>query len=159
MQNAKKYTTFHPRCGTTFIFFLLFISIIIFSGLFSVISVGAGQHFVVKHILAIVIKILLTFPVTAFSYELIKFSGKYSENLFGKILSYPGMLLQRLTTKEPDEHQLEVALASIKMVLFLEDKYNLKEATEKIITLDEVDIKALAEVEISNLHIKDFLEN
>ena len=154
VENAKKYKTFHPRCGTTFIFFLLFISIIIFSALFTVISVGANQHF-----LAILIKIALTFPVAGLSYELIKISGKYANTLWGKILSYPGMLLQRLTTKEPDDQQLEVALASIKMVLFLEEKYNLKDAKEKVIAIDEVDIKNLSEVEVSNLQIRDFLEH
>ncbi len=68
------------------------------------------------------------------------------------------MLLQKLTTKEPDDSQLEVALSSIKAVLFLEEKYNLKEAKEKTITVDEVDFHLLSDIENSNFKLKDFLE-
>ena len=73
-------------------------------------------------------------------------------------MASPGMLLQKLTTKEPDEKQLEVALSSIKAVLFLEEKYNLKEAKKKIITLDEVDIMTLQDIESTNTTLKEFLE-
>jgi hypothetical protein len=76
----------------------------------------------------------------------------------GYVLSYPGRLLQRLTTKEPDDSQLEVALASIKAVLFLEEKYNLKSAETKTITVDEIDFSQLSDIESSNLKLKDFIE-
>ena len=158
IENARKYPTFHPRCGTTFIFFLLFISIILFAGLFVFIKVPENFPFVVRHIIAILIKIALTFPVAGISYELIKKVGAICDTPIGKFISFPGMLLQRLTTKEPDDQQLEVALASIKAVLFLEDKFNLKDAKDKIVKLEEIDIENLKDIDSGSLQLKDFLE-
>jgi uncharacterized protein YqhQ len=68
------------------------------------------------------------------------------------------MLLQKLTTKEPDDQQLEVALSSIKAVLYLEDKFNLKSATTKVLQLEEVDIRNIQEIESTNSTLKEFLE-
>ena len=107
---------------------------------------------------AIGIKIVLTFPVAGISYEIIKKVGAICDTKLGKIISYPGMLLQRLTTKEPDDKQLEVALASIKAVLYLEDKFNLKEAKNKIVKLEEIDLDDLSDVDMGSLKLKDFIE-
>jgi uncharacterized protein YqhQ len=107
---------------------------------------------------AVLFKVVLMLPVAGISYELIKTAGKCSDTWWAKIMSYPGMMLQKLTTKEPDDAQLEVALTSIRAVLFLEDKYNLKEAHQKVITLDEVDIESIADIEVTNSTLKDFLE-
>ncbi len=156
--NAKKYTTLHPRCGTSFMFFLLFISIALFSAIFALVPIGVGQPIIIKHVMAILFKMSLMLPVAGVSYEVIKFAGKHSNNFACKALSIPGMMLQKLTTKEPDDKQLEVALASIKAVLFLEEKYNLKEADKKILTLEEVDINELSDIENSNSTLNDFLE-
>ncbi|MCT4640907.1 MAG: DUF1385 domain-containing protein [Bacteriovoracaceae bacterium] len=158
VENAKKYTTLHPRCGTSFIFFLLFISIILFSVIFTIVPIGQGLPVILKHLSAILFKIVCMFPVAGISYEVIKFAGKHSNNVVCKGLSFPGMMLQKLTTKEPDDQQLEVALASIKAVLSLEEKYNLKEASKKVLTLEEVDIEKLSDIENSNSSLKDFLE-
>jgi uncharacterized protein YqhQ len=159
VENAKKYPTFHPRCGTTFIFFLMFISIILFAVIFALIPVGVGAPVIIKHLYAILFKVCLTLPIAGISYELIKFLGKNPNSAVGKTLSYPGKLLQKLTTKEPDDTQLEIALASIKAVLFLEDKYNLKEADKKLITVDEKDFIGLREIESGDLKLRDFLEH
>lgn len=156
--NAKKHPTFHPRCGTTFIFFLMFVSIILFAIIFALIPVGTNSPVILKHLYAILFKVALTFPIAGISYELIKFLGKNPDSTFGKALSWPGKMLQKLTTKEPDETQLEIALASIKAVLFLEEKYNLKDANSKTITVDEIDLRDLNEIENSNFKLKDFLE-
>jgi uncharacterized protein YqhQ len=158
VENARKYTTFHPRCGTTFIFFLLFISIILFAIIFAFITVGEGQPVVIKHLMAIGLKIILTIPIAGISYELIKLVGKRSDTFYGKIMSFPGLMLQRLTTREPDDEQLEVALISIRTTLYLEEKYNLKEVSEKAFAVEEMDVQSLAEIESSNLKLKDFLE-
>jgi uncharacterized protein YqhQ len=158
VENARKYPTFHPRCGTTFVFFLLFISIILFSGIFAVIPIGKNHPFLLRHIEAIIFKIFLSFPIAGVSYEVLKLMGKRSSSMLGRVISYPGMMLQRLTTREPDDEQLEVALASIKAVLFLEDKYNLKEAEKRVITRDEVDVSDYIEISGSNLALDDFLE-
>lgn len=158
VENARKFTTLHPRCGTSFIFFLLFISIIIFSVLFAIVPIGEGLPKILKHLVAIVVKIGLMIPVAGISYEIIKFAGKNAGNPLCRALSFPGMMLQKLTTKEPDDKQLEVALASIKAVLFLEEKYKLKTATEKVLTLEEVDVADLSAIENSSGKLSDFLE-
>ncbi len=159
VENARKFPTFHPRCGTTFIFFLMFVSIILFAIIFAIIPIGIGQPVLIKHLYAMLFKVALTFPIAGISFELIKFVGKNHTNFIGAVISYPGQLLQKLTTKEPTDDQLEIALASIKAVLQLEDKYNLKDADKKVVTLEEIDLKNLQEVESGNLKLKDFLEN
>ena len=136
----------------------MFVSIILFAIIFALIPIGTISQIILKHLYAILFKVALTFPIAGISYELIKFLGKNPDSKFGKVLSYPGKMLQKLTTKEPDDSQLEIALASIKAVLFLEEKYNLKEASEKKITVDEIDMRSLSDIENSNFNLKDFLE-
>lgn len=108
VENAKTFRTQHPRCGTNFLFIVMFTSIILFS-LF-----GWPNPFV-----RIVMRIVSIPIVAGISYEMIRFLGKYN-NIFTKIVAYPGMILQNLTTKEPDDEQLEVALTALKAVV--EDK-------------------------------------
>ncbi len=158
VENAKKFTTLHPRCGTSFIFFLILISIILFSAVFTLIPVGVNLPPLLRHVVAVLFKVALMLPVAGISYELIKTAGKCSDKWWAKAMSAPGMLLQKLTTKEPDDQQLEVALSSIKAVLFLEEKFNLKAATAKIIDLEEIDIKNIHEIETTNSTLKEFLE-
>jgi len=158
VENARKFTTLHPRCGTSFIFFLILISILLFSAVFTLIPIGANLPPIPRHIVAVLFKVALMLPVAGISYELIKTAGKCSDKWWSKAMSAPGMMLQKLTTKEPDEMQLEVALSSIKAVLFLEDKYNLKDAKAKILNLEEIDILNIHEIETTNSTLKEFLE-
>jgi uncharacterized protein YqhQ len=158
VENARKFTTLHPRCGTSFVFFLILISIVLFSAVFTVIPVGTGLPPILRHVVAVLFKVVLMLPVAGISYELIKFSGKCSDQWWAKAMAAPGMLLQKLTTKEPDDQQLEVALSSIKAVLYLEDKFNLKDAKTRVIQLEEVDIKHLTDIEATNTGLNNFLE-
>lgn len=158
VENAKKFTTLHPRCGTSFVFFLILISIVLFSAVFTLIPIGTNLPSILRHVVAVLFKVALMLPVAGISYELIKASGKCADQWWARAMAAPGMLLQKLTTKEPDDQQLEVALSSIKAVLFLEDKYNLKEAQAKVLTLDEIDIKSLQDIESTNSSLKEFLE-
>lgn len=158
VENARKFSTLHPRCGTSFIFFLILISIVLFSAVFTLIPVGANLPPILRHVVAVLFKVVLMLPVAGISYELIKVAGKCSTRWWARMMSAPGMMLQKLTTKEPDDHQLEVALSSIKAVLFLEDKYNLKDATAKVLNLEEIDIQSLTDIETTNSTLKEFLE-
>lgn len=158
VENARKFTTLHPRCGTSFVFFLILISIILFSAVFTLVPVGANLPGILRHVVAVLFKVVLMLPVAGISYELIKASGKCSDQWWARAMAAPGMLLQKLTTKEPDDQQLEVALSSIRAVLHLEEKFNLKEAKEKILKLEEVDIKSINDIEPSNSTLKEFLE-
>lgn len=105
VENARKFGRLHPRCGTNFLFIVMFTSIILFS------FFGWPNP-----ILRIIMRIVCVPIVAGISYEIIRFLGKYN-NKFTKIVAYPGMMLQKFTTKEPDDEQLEVALAALKAVI------------------------------------------
>ena len=111
VENVRKQSRFHPRCGTSFIFVILIISVVISSA----ISVTWPQ-LRDQTVLWIAIKILILPLITGISYEFIKYAGRH-ENIFVKILSAPGLWMQKLTTKEPDDDMIEVALASFKAVI------------------------------------------
>lgn len=110
-ENVKKQSRFHPRCGTSFIFVIIIISVIISSA----ISVAAPQ-LRDQTIIWMAIKILILPLITGLSYEFIKYAGRH-DNIFVRILAAPGLWMQWLTTKEPDEDMIEVAIASFKAVI------------------------------------------
>lgn len=104
VHNVMRSSRLHKRCGTSFLFFVMFVSII----LFFFIRVDSLP-------LKLVLRILLIPVIAGISYEIIRLAGR-SDNLFVRIISAPGMLLQRLTTKEPDESMAEVAIKSVEAV-------------------------------------------
>jgi uncharacterized protein YqhQ len=106
VDNVKKYSTRHPRCGTSFILFVMIVSILIFSLL--------GRPDLLQRI---IYKIMLLPVVAGISYEAIRFTGKYSHSKFVQVLSWPGLLLQKITTREPSDDQIEVAIAAMKKVI------------------------------------------
>ena len=101
VENVKKQSRLHPRCGTNFIFLTMFVSILLYT------FTGWGNF-----IERIIIRIVLLPVVAGISYEVIKWLGR-SESKFSKIIAYPGLMLQKLTTKEPDDMQIEVAIKSL----------------------------------------------
>ncbi|MDU7905105.1 MAG: DUF1385 domain-containing protein, partial [Peptostreptococcaceae bacterium] len=105
VENAKKFTTLHPRCGTNFLFIVMITSIILFS------FFGWPNP-----LIRIIMRILCVPIVAGISYEIIKLLGKY-DNKLTRFVAYPGMMLQKFTTREPDDKQLEVALEALKAVL------------------------------------------
>ncbi|EQK44617.1 DUF1385 domain-containing protein [Paraclostridium bifermentans] len=105
VENARKFKTQHPRCGTNFLFIVMFTSIILFS------FFGWPNP-----IIRIIMRIVCVPIVAGISYEIIKLLGKYN-NILTRIVAYPGMMLQKLTTKEPDDKQLEVALKALDSVI------------------------------------------
>ncbi|SKA86772.1 Uncharacterized conserved protein YqhQ [Paucidesulfovibrio gracilis DSM 16080] len=111
---ARQYSRLHPRCGTAFLLFVLALSIILFTVLVPLLlMIWAPEHFVLKHLYIVALKLLLMVPVSSLSYELIRFSGKFHRNVLCRMLCWPGLLLQGLTTKEPDDAQIEVAIAAL----------------------------------------------
>ncbi|WP_102401456.1 DUF1385 domain-containing protein [Haloimpatiens massiliensis] len=101
-ENAKKFSRFHPRCGTNFLFLVMIVSILIFS--------LTGWNSIVERM---VYRIILLPLISGITYEIVRWLGK-SSNKLSKILAYPGLQLQRLTTREPDLEQLEVAITALK---------------------------------------------
>lgn len=102
VENVRKHRRFHPRCGTSFIFIVLFISIIVFS----VFRVPWDVLW-----LRVLVKVAVLPVIVAIAYEIIKLAGRY-DNVFTKIVSAPGLWIQRLTTREPDDGQIECAIAA-----------------------------------------------
>jgi len=104
VHNVMRSSRIHKRCGTSFLFFVMFVSII----LFFFIRVDSP-------LLRLGLRILLIPVIAGISYEIIRLAGR-TDNIFVRIISAPGMLLQRLTTKEPDESMAEVAIKSVEAV-------------------------------------------
>ncbi|NLJ41588.1 MAG: DUF1385 domain-containing protein [Clostridiales bacterium] len=100
VENAREFTTLHPRCGTAFLLIVMVIGIVVFSFL-------KWDNMILR----LVMKLLLLPIVAGISYEILKWAGA-SDSKLVKIIMYPGLMLQRLTTKEPDDEQLEVAIYS-----------------------------------------------
>ena len=115
VHNVMRSSRLHKRCGTSFIFFVLFVSIILFFFI-------RVDNVVEK----VVLRVLLMPVVAGISYEIIRLAGR-SDNLFIRILSAPGMWIQRMTTKEPDESMAEVAIAAVEAVFdwkkYLQDNF------------------------------------
>jgi len=104
VHNVMRSSRLHRRCGTSFIFFVLFVSIVLF---FFIRVENPVQR--------VVLRILLMPVVAGISYEIIRLAGR-SENILVRIISAPGMLIQRMTTKEPDREMAEVAIAAVEAV-------------------------------------------
>lgn len=105
VENVRKQSRFHPRCGTSFLFVVIIISTLITS------------LFTWKNVLTrLVIRLLLVPVIVGVSYEINRFVGRH-DNLLSKILTFPGLFLQRFTTVEPDDSMIEVAIRSIEAVI------------------------------------------
>jgi uncharacterized protein YqhQ len=105
VSNAKNFSRFHPRCGTSFILIVTLISILLF-------SVMPGLEFFTR----LAYRILLIPVIGAISYEVLKLSDRYRKSKIMKVLIAPGLGLQYLTTRKPDEKMIEVALEAVKKV-------------------------------------------
>ncbi len=105
VENVKKYKRFHPRCGTSFLVIVMIVSIIVFSFI-------SWENMYTR----LLYRLLLLPVVAGLSYELIKIAGRH-DNWFTRIISAPGVWLQHLTTREPDDDMIEVALTALKAVI------------------------------------------
>ncbi len=107
VENARTKSTLHPRCGTSFLMFVMAISILVFS------LVPSTVPFAVKFLARVVLIPL----IAGLAYEVIRFSARHLSNPVCRLLTRPGMLLQKITTKEPDDLQLAVAITALKEAL------------------------------------------
>ncbi|HHZ16132.1 MAG TPA: DUF1385 domain-containing protein [Peptococcaceae bacterium] len=105
-ENARKHSRLHPRCGTSFLLFVMVISILVFS--------LTGDTDIWTRLIS---RVLLLPVVAGVSYEFLKLTGKYQHVGMMRMLSLPGLYLQKLTTREPDDSQLEVAIFALQKVL------------------------------------------
>lgn len=112
VENVRKMSRFHPRCGTAFMFVMIIISVLVSSALVLIFPALAE----VNRVLWILVKLAILPLVMGLGYEFIKFAGKHDNGIV-KVLSYPGLLMQRITTVEPTDDIIEVAIESIKAVI------------------------------------------
>lgn len=110
VENVKKQTRFHPRCGTSFLVLVMIVSVVVFL----IIGAFIGPEATVLE--KILWRIIMLPFVAGISYELIKIAGRH-DNKLTRIISAPGVWLQHFTTREPDESQIEVAIAAFKAVV------------------------------------------
>jgi uncharacterized protein YqhQ len=115
---AAGYSRLHPRCGTTFLLFVLAISIFLHAlAVPALLLAWTPENAVLKHTVIIFFKLLLMAPISALAYEAIRSSARIRNPLLGGLLRGPGLLLQTLTTREPDEGQLQVGLVALREAL------------------------------------------
>ncbi len=105
-EGTRGFTTLHPRCGTSFLFFVMLISIFVFALLGRPEDIGDRLQ-----------RLAFVPVIGGLAYEAIKLSGKYGKVWFLQPVIFPGLMLQKITTKRPDDSQLEVSMASLKAVL------------------------------------------
>jgi uncharacterized protein YqhQ len=111
--NARRFSRLHPRCGTAFLLVVLLISIFVFAASFPLLPRLAEAAWL-NQAAQIGIKILFMLPIAGISYEIIKLAGKRGGKGFWGLMLWPGLQMQRLTTKEPSDEQIEIALAALK---------------------------------------------
>lgn len=111
VENSRKQSRFHPRCGTSFLLFVMVVSIVVFS------------IFKLQGFLWIALSRILLLPLIAgISYEMIRFSARHADRAWLRVVIQPGLWLQRLTTREPSDDQIEVAITALKEALQVEER-------------------------------------
>jgi len=118
VENVKKYSRLHPRCGTSFVIIVFIIAVFIFSLVDYFVKTNFNFY---PFYLRLICHLSVLPFIASVSYEILRFSGKNSNNIFGKLIAWPGIQLQRITTKEPDEKQIEVAIEALKSALEIEN--------------------------------------
>lgn len=113
-ETAGKQSRLHPRCGTTFMLFVMAISILLHAVLVPlVLTFWKPGHIVIEHTGIVVFKLFLMIPISALAYEAIRYAAKIESGMIAFVLRAPGMLLQKLTTREPEASQIEVAMVAL----------------------------------------------
>lgn len=137
VENAQKMTTVHDRCGTTFMFIVMLVSVVIFSivGIFEPYMASLGKW---KTVILFASRIILLPIVMGISYEMLKTMAKY-DNILVRILKFPGLMLQKLTTKQPDDSMVECAITAFNTVMAMdadptipEKRFDTKKPYEKV---------------------------
>lgn len=120
VENVKKQSRFHPRCGTSFLVVIMIISIFVVSFMTWVLSLIPGVA-ALPHLAAALVRVLAKLIILPFivsiTYELNRWVGRHDENLLARIVAWPGKQLQHITTSEPDDGMIECAIESVKLVI------------------------------------------
>lgn len=119
VENAKTHPTLHPRCGTSFIIIVLLSSIMVFMIVFPLLPAFHPNRWI-NAIIQVGVKLPLMLPIAGVSYEFLRWSAKHLDNPVIGLLVKPGLWLQHITTREPDDEQLEIGLISLRKALWRE---------------------------------------
>lgn len=123
VQTARGFQPMHPRCGTTFLIMVIALSILVFALVFPALIWLVGEPTGISwldHIIYILIKLPLLFPIAGLAYEFQRLTSRFLDRWWARALAWPGMFVQRMTTRPPTDDQLEVALASLHKTLWRE---------------------------------------
>ena len=118
VENVRKQTRLHPRCGTSFLFVVVFLSILVFS-VASILLAPVTPTFdsgILNALVRVAMKLVLLPLVVGIAYEINRIVGRY-DNWFTRAISAPGMWLQYITTREPDDSMIEVGIAALSAVI------------------------------------------
>lgn len=129
MDNCRKMTRLHPRCGTSFAIVVLIVSLVIFT----FIPRPPIEPKALQALVRFLIEIPAVFVISGISYEAIRLAGRFRNTLWVNALFFPGLMTQYLTTREPDEDQIEVALVALKQCLDAEDGQPVPEGIQEAI--------------------------
>jgi len=122
VDNARDHTTLHPRCGTAFLLVVLLTAVVAFTVIFPFVP-PVSELALLNHLFFVFIKLLLLFPLAGLAYEVIRLAGRRPASRLLRLVLAPGLFMQRLTTREPDDSQLEVSIASLRTVLRSEREF------------------------------------
>lgn len=148
VENVQKYKTLHPRCGTSYLLLVMFISILLFSLL------GWSPSWYAR----IGLRLLMLPVVAGIAYEFLKFAAK-GDSLFFRIIRWPGMMLQKLTTSEPDDSMVEVAIVAFSAALDELDDEQLKELAEQYNRAEKKEnIESEQEETVADTEVAEVLE-
>ena len=128
--NARQYTTLHPRCGTSFLLITFVVSILLFSLVMPLLPTISSIKWL-NQLAYVAIKLPLMFPVAGIAYEATRLSARFPRNPIVRAFTWPGLMLQHITTREPDDQQLEIALAALRMTLWRESQVDAGKPKEK----------------------------
>ncbi len=129
VENARGYTTLHPRCGTSFLLITFVVSILLFSLVFPLLPKVSDIKWL-NQLAYVFIKLPLMFPVAGIAYEMTRLSARFPTNPIVRAFTWPGLQLQHITTREPDDKQLEIALCALQMTLWREAELQRGRATQ-----------------------------
>lgn len=120
VDNARAQTRFHPRCGTTFLIVFVAVSILVFSVAFQLVPVISPNKWI-QRAFEIVMKLPLLFPIAGLAYEFQRWTAKRADRWWVRMMMLPGIAVQNITTREPVDDQLEVALAAMRVAMWREN--------------------------------------
>src|SRR3989338_5959398 len=127
VENCQKFSTKNPRCGTSFLLFVILLGVLVFSFVPLIVTTIwpniINLELIWRKLILISARLLFLFPLAAISYEFLKMTSKFSNYKIMKMLMLPGMLVQKITTKEPTNEMVEVAIKAIEDVLKKEKKW------------------------------------